>query len=116
VNVASGGRGDAGEFATRINTAADLIAADTPTAQAIDELAERFGVSPRQARRYLDRAKTTGPVQIPEPTVVFTVKLPGLLTAEVRRRAQQAQTTISGLVTEALTGYLRRDDRGPGRR
>lgn len=115
MDVVSGARADAAGFATRINTAVDLIAGGISTAQAIDDLAGRFAVSTRQARRYLDRATATGPVLVPAPTVVFTVKLPAGLTAEVRTRAEQAQTTISGLVTEALTRYLSGDHRESAR-
>jgi hypothetical protein len=109
VDVFSGGRVDAGAFATRINTAANLLAAGMPTMEIVRDLAGRFGVSTRQARRYVDHAKATGSVAVPEQTVVFCVKLPVSLTTEVRSRAHRTQTTISGLVAEALTGYLAPD-------
>jgi hypothetical protein len=40
----------------------------------------------RQARRYLIAA-ATGPVDIPEPSAMITVKLPASLAARVRRHA-----------------------------
>lgn len=100
------GRGGAGEFAARVNTAADLIAGGVSTFESITVLAGRFGVSTRQARRYVDRARATGPVAVPERTVVFTVKLPRSVAIRVRTRAHETQTTISALVTDALTSYL----------
>lgn len=69
-------------------------------------LAERFGVSPRQARRYVDRAAALGHRQVPEESVVFTVKLPGGVADQVRTRAAETGTTISSLVAGALTEFL----------
>ena len=46
-------RGDV--FAERVNAAADLLDAGMPAADAARELASRFGCSPRQAHRYLQR-------------------------------------------------------------
>ncbi len=71
-------------------------------------LAARFGVSTRQARRYVDRASVTGRREVPEGSVVFTVKLPASVAARVRGRAQSSGVTISALVTEALTEFLAR--------
>jgi predicted DNA-binding transcriptional regulator YafY len=104
----SGGQVGGGQFATRINTALDLLTVGTPTAQAIEQWARQFGVSTRQARRYIDHARVTGPMVIPEPAVVFTVRLPTSLTAE-----HETNTTISALVTEALTSYLPADHQDP---
>ena len=67
-------RGDV--FAERVNAAADLLDAGVPAAEAARELASRFGCSPRQAHRYVQRAARSGHVAVPAPTAVFTVKLP----------------------------------------
>jgi len=104
-------RVDAGEFAIRINTAAALAAAGVPTTQATADLAARFGVSTRQARRYLARAQTTGTVTVPETTIVFTVRLPTSMVTTVRTRAAETGTTISALVCQALADHLNRDRR-----
>src|SRR6266487_1256657 len=50
----------AGEQAERVNTAADLLEAGVPAAEAARVLAARFGVSARQARRYADQARKDG--------------------------------------------------------
>ena len=71
-------------------------------------LAARFGVSTRQARRYVDRASSAGRREVPEGSVVFTVKLPASVAARVRVRAQTSGVTISALVTQALTEFLAR--------
>jgi hypothetical protein len=78
-------------------------------------LAERFGVSTRQARRYVDQAISAGRREVPEASVVFTVKLPASLVALVRGRARSSGVTLSGLVAKALTEFLARG-RGRGLR
>ena len=86
------------------------------TADAVGVLAERFAVSTRQARRYVDRAASGGRVQVPESSVVFTVKLPASLAGRVRQHAREAEVTISAVVAGALSEFLRRGRRGrPGR-
>jgi predicted HicB family RNase H-like nuclease len=77
-------------------------------------LAARFGVSVRQARRYVDQAASTGRRTVPQASVVFTVKLPPTLVTRVRRRAARSGVTISALVAEALTEFLSPEHRrGP---
>jgi hypothetical protein len=71
----AGGRARGEEYAARVNAAAALLAAGTSVAEAARELAGRFGLSERQARRYVERAAAGGPVEAPQPTAVFTVKL-----------------------------------------
>jgi predicted HicB family RNase H-like nuclease len=79
-----------------------------PVAEVAALLAQRFGCSVRQARRYAERAAETGPASVPEETTVFTVKLPAALVARVRDRAKASGSTISALVTQALTEFLAR--------
>ena len=94
------------EYARRVNAAAELLAAGTPVAEAARVLAERYGCSPRQARRYAEHAAAAGRVVVPEQTTVFTVKLPSTLVARVRAAARESGTTISAMVAQALTEYL----------
>ena len=72
----AGDRVRAGEYAARVNAAADLVEAGVPVAEAARVLAGRFGCSVRQARRYAERAARAGRAEVPQDTVVFTVKLP----------------------------------------
>ena len=102
------GRADAGEFARRVNAAAELLDAGVPVAQAAPVLAARFSCSVRQARRYAERAAQDGPRAVPEATMVFTVKLPAALVARVRERARASGSTISALVAQALSEFLAR--------
>jgi Ribbon-helix-helix protein, copG family len=109
-----GGRADAGEYARRVNAAAELLGAGTPLVEAARLLADRFGCSARQARRYVERAAQDGPTPVPEATTVFTVRLPVVLVARVRERARESGSTISALVAQALTEFLTRGHRGHG--
>src|SRR5213083_810623 len=103
-------------YAQRVNAAVDLLAGGASGLGAASVLAARFGVSTRQARRYVDQAAASGPLVVPQDSVVFTVKLPPALVARVRRRAARSGVTISALVAEALTEFLspqhRRGPRG----
>jgi len=47
---------------------------------------------------------------------VFTVKLPAALAARVRAHARESGTTISAVVTRALTEFLARGRRNSPRR
>jgi hypothetical protein len=102
------GRAAGGEHAERINAAAALAEAGVPAAEAARVLAGRFGCSVRQARRYVDQAAASGRVPVPEPGVVFTVKLPGRLVAAVREHARASGRTISAVVAQALEEFLAR--------
>jgi hypothetical protein len=104
----AGGRVGDAEYAERINAAAELVEAGVPAAQAARVLAGRFAVSARQARRYVDRAAAAGRVQVPETSVVFTVKLPAALVERVRAHARESGVTISAVVARALTEFLHR--------
>ena len=84
-------------------------------AEAARVLAERFGCSVRQGRRYAERAAEVGRATVPEETTVFTVRLPAALVARVRERARDTGSTISALVAQALTEFLARGRGGPRR-
>jgi hypothetical protein len=113
-----GGRGrvDAGEYARRVNAAAELLESGVSAAQAARVLADRFGCSARQARRYAEQAARGGPEAVPEQTTVFTVKLPSALVARVRDRARESGSTLSAVVAQALTEFLARSHRKRPRR
>jgi predicted HicB family RNase H-like nuclease len=112
----AGSRSGGVAYAQRVNAAADLLADGASAVGAASVLATRFGVSTRQARRYVDQAAASGPLTVPQASVVFTVRLPPALVTRVRRRATGSGVTISALVAQALTEYLvpdgRRDPRG----
>jgi len=108
----AGGRVDRIEYARRVNAAAELVGTGTPALVAARAMAGRYGVSVRQARRYVEQAVAAGRIEIPEANVVFTVKLPGSLAGRVREHARQHQVTLSAVVAGALAEFLRRDATG----
>jgi hypothetical protein len=112
----AGGRVRAGEYAERVNAAADLAEAGVPVAEAARLLAGRFGCSQRQGRRYAERAALAGRVDVPQATSVFTVKLPAGLGAAVREHARASGRTISAVVAQALEEFLARSRREHPRR
>lgn len=114
--MAGGRRARGDEYAARVNAAAELVAAGIAVADAARELAGRFGLSERQARRYVERAAAGGPVEAPPATTVFTVKLPVRLVARVRAHAAGSGRTISSVVAQALEEFLARGRRGHPRR
>ena len=87
-----------------------------PVPEAARVLAGRFGCSVRQARRYAERAAQAGRAEVPQDTVVFTVKLPAGLAGRVRAHARQAGLAISAVVTQALEDYLVRGEKNHPRR
>jgi hypothetical protein len=107
----AGGRVGDAERAERVNAAVALLASGTAPVEAAHVLAQRFSVSVRQARRYV-AAAAAGPVEVPEASVVFTVKVPASLAARVRQHAHERGITISAVVARALTEFLQRAHRG----
>jgi hypothetical protein len=90
------------------------------TMDAARALADRFAVSQRQARRYVDHAtsgdRPSTTQAVTEATTVFTVRLPASLAARVRTRARESGGTISALVAQALTEFMARGHpKRPGR-
>ena len=67
-------------------------------------------------RRYAEHAARSGRAEVPQDTVVFTVKLPAGLAGLVRAHARQAGMAISAVVTQALEEYLARGPRDHRRR
>src|SRR5256885_15213085 len=101
----AGSRSGGVAYAQRVNAAADLLAGGASAMDASSVLAARFGVSARQARRYVDQAAASGPLAVPQTSVVFTVKLPPALVTRVRRRAARSRGTSSAPGRHARTQH-----------
>lgn len=100
------------ERVRRLNRAMELVRAYGATAEAATLLAEQYGLSKRQAYRYLHEAQAhRRPLPVPEPKVVFTVKLPKSLVHELRQFASSSETTLSEVVSQALKTFLQRGKR-----
>ena len=112
--MADGRRARAEQVAKRVNTATELLDAGMDVIDATRDLARRYRLSERQARRYVERARDQGSMEIPAHKVVFTVKLPAGLARRVRRAARATGQSISALVSQALSEFLDRHGDGRG--
>jgi DNA-binding transcriptional regulator LsrR (DeoR family) len=112
--MAEGRRARADQVAKRINTAVEFLAGGMPVIDATTALARRHRLSQRQARRYVERARDEGAIEVPGPKVVFTVKLPAVVVRQIRRAARATGQSISAVVAQALGEFLERDGRRGG--
>ena len=95
-------KSSAAEQIRRVNLTVSLLKRKA-SSQVLARLVARYGLSRRQAYRYLQQARqASGPLPVPEAKIVFTVKLPQRLIVEVRRRARQQRCSISLWVEQAL--------------
>jgi hypothetical protein len=106
-------RAQAAQYAARVNRALALLRR-FPVPAVLRALVQRYRVSLRQARRYVERAQRHPQgVPVPEQTVVFTVKVPAGLVQRVRTRARSTGSSLSALVTQALEAWLEQVRPGP---
>ena len=90
-----------------LNAAITLLKKHDLPAQAVQALADQYGISKRQAYRYLKEAQVTGQqIPIPDSKIAFTVKLSKNLIQALRHHAQNRGQTISDVVTQALETFL----------
>ena len=111
--MSAGHKARAKESAERVNTAVDLLAEGLSVSEAARQLGLDHRISERQARRYVERARDVGAIEIPEPKLVFTVKLPCVLVSRLKDYARVSQLTFSSLVAQALEEFLGRMRAGP---
>ena len=99
-------RAYADEYAERVNRAAVLVREVSP-ADAVRALQAEFGLSERQARRYVNAGlERPDGVPVPERTAVFTVRLPPSLIGALRECAGASGQSLSAVTAEAVRGYL----------
>ena len=106
-------RASADFVAQRINAAATLLASGLSTGLIAAELSERFQLSGRQSRRYVEAAQKLGLVDVPRSKSVLTVKLPTDLIDGLRAFARAKDRTMSSLVTEAVESLIGRSSPEP---
>jgi len=101
------------ELAGRINHAFSLLKKGLSPAEILEVLITRYGVSKVQAYRYMQMAKKNQDfIPIPEPSVVFTVKLGPTLIKRVKAIASSMGVSISTVVKMALDEFLSKPDHG----
>ena len=93
--------------AERLNAAHSLLARGTGMAEAVVSLSRQFGLSRRQAYRYLLQAHAIGhAVPLVVPSVPVTLKMPANVVRDVRAYSVISGLTLSEIVTRAITGFL----------
>jgi predicted DNA-binding transcriptional regulator YafY len=91
----------------RLNAAHSLLARGIGISEAVVTLSRQFGLSRRQAYRYLQEAETIGhPVPVVAPSVPMTLKIPASIISEVRAYSVISGLTLSEIVTRAITAFL----------
>ncbi len=95
------------EKAQRLNAAFDLIARGQNPNEAAKALVQQFGLSLRQAYRYLQQAQEIKrPVQVSEPSIPITIKVPGDVVTKLRAYARASGMTIGQTVARAVLRFL----------
>ena len=91
----------------RLNAAFHLLAQGYPLAEAAEALTLQFGLSRRQAYRYLQEAQVIdAPVLVVSPAIPITIKIPADVVQRLRSYAQTSDMTIGEIVAQALVGFL----------
>jgi hypothetical protein len=93
--------------ARQLNVAHRLLERHVALPEAAQRLARQFGLSLRQAYRYLEEAaELDEPVKVAETTVPITLKLPPSTIGALRSYARRSGLTLGEIVTRALAGFL----------
>src|ERR1700680_4360105 len=93
--------------AERLNAAHRLLKRGTGMAEAAMALSQVFGISLRQAYRYLEEAQTMNQaVPIAEPSVPITFKVPGDVVRQLRAYSAASSVSLSEIVTRAIKAFL----------
>jgi predicted DNA-binding transcriptional regulator YafY len=70
-------------------------------------LTQEFGLSRRQAYRYLQEAQgIDGPLPVSQPMVPITIKIPRDVVTQLRSYAQTSGMTIGEIVARAVLSFL----------
>jgi hypothetical protein len=91
----------------RLNAAHGLIAQEISMAEAARMLARDYGLSRRQAYRYLEEAQAMAhPAPVVQPSVAVTFKLPVNVIHDLRVYAATSELTLGEIVGRAVSLFL----------
>ena len=94
----------------RLNAAFNLLAQGytlAEAAEAAEALTQQFGLSRRQAYRYLQEAQEIdAPVLVASPSIPITIKMPADVVKRLRSHAQTSSMTIGEIVAHAIVSFL----------
>ena len=94
--------------AERLNAAHRLLARGIDLATAATALSREFGLSRRQAYRYLEEAEAIGrPVPVREASVPITFKIPGNVVRDLRSYSADSGLTLGEIVARAISTFLK---------
>src|SRR5258708_33004785 len=92
--------------AERLRAARRLLADEIGMAEAAVALSRTFGLSLRQAYRYLELARAGAPPLAAENSVTITLKMPESLARGLRAHATARGVTTSEVVRQAVAAFL----------
>ena len=92
--------------AERLRAARRLLADEIGMAEAAVALSRTFGLSRRQAYRYLELARAGAPPLAAENSVTITLKMPDSLARGLRAHATARGVTTSEVVRQAVAAFL----------
>ena len=91
----------------RLNAAFHLLAQGYTLAKAAEVLTQQFGLSRRQAYRYLQEAQEIdAPALVASPSIPITIKIPADVVKRLRSHAQTSGMTIGEIVAHAIVNFL----------
>ena len=91
----------------RLNAAFNLLSQGYPLDEAAEALSQQFGLSRRQAYRYLQEAQgINAPVLVASPSIPITIKIPADVVQRLRSHAQTSGMTIGEIVAQALVSFI----------
>jgi hypothetical protein len=100
-------RSTMGEKARRLNVARGLLEQHVALPAAMRRFSRMFQLSERQAYRYLQAASQLDrPVEVAEPTVPITLKLPSRAVERLRKYARSSGLKMGMIVSNALEAVL----------
>lgn len=96
----------------RLNAAYTLLAQGVSASEAVPRLSQRFGLSQRQAYRYVQDARSMDqPVEPAEALIPITIKIPGTLAEALRTHSRSGDDSIGEIVARALRRFFSDMDR-----
>lgn len=96
------------ENTLRLNFIYKQLIKGNSRAEILNVVIEKYGISLRQAQRYLKEVETLkGPKVVPESKTVLTINLPLSLIKRIRTRAKEIGMPLSELVRIALENCLK---------
>src|ERR687897_571099 len=91
----------------RLNAAHGLLARGSSMAEAAVVLSREFGISRRQAYRYLEEAQAIGrPLPVGEAAVPITLKIPGNVVRDLGAYAAASGRALGEIVGRAVAAFL----------